>query len=63
MLESVTDAIIGDPVTYIPYHAEGNASHSDCEHGFITSVNDEYIFVRFSGCTSQACKPDQLMLG
>lgn len=54
---------IGDSVTYIPTHAEGDASHEDCQRGFITSVNHKYVFVRFNGCTSQACDPADLKLG
>jgi hypothetical protein len=50
----------GDLVRYVPYHAGGNVHHPDCENGRITSKNDHYVFVRFSGSTSQACKPDQL---
>lgn len=59
----------GDEVIYVPYHAEGNRKHTDCEWGRVSSVNDHYVFVRFNktvaklgweGTTSQGCKVDQL---
>ena len=54
----------GMAVIYVPYHAEGNRSHPDCERGVITSINatTETIFVRFGTSTnSQGCKADQLV--
>jgi len=59
----VTDEDIGSPVTYIPPHAQGDASHEAAEHGSISSYNDTYIFVRFNAPNGQACKPDQLVWG
>jgi hypothetical protein len=53
---------IGEWVTYIPDHALGVANHPDAEMGFITSVNENWVFVRFSGGTSQACNPVNLFL-
>jgi len=52
----------GQSVRYVPYHAEGDASHEDCENGIVTSTNAETqtVFVRFKGSTSEGCKPDQL---
>jgi len=58
-----SDFAIGDPVTYVPYHAHGDASHKDCERGHVTSTNERFVFVRFKGSTSEACKPDQLVRG
>jgi len=54
---------VGDPVTYVPDHAKGNAMHPDCERGHVTSVNTETqtVFVRFNGSTSAGCKPSQLI--
>ena len=37
----------GDRVAYIPYHANGNINHPDVEYGEVTSMNKEYVFVRF----------------
>lgn len=52
----------GHRVRYVPYHAQGDAQHPDCEDGVVTSVNDRYVFVRFAGRTqSQACRPSQLV--
>ena len=61
----------GRHVRYVPYHAQGNASHPDCENGVVTSVRTHspfdgspidppIIFVRFRGETSQGCYEDQL---
>lgn len=53
---------VGFAVIYVPYHAHGDTGHPDCELGEVTSTNEHYVFVRFSGdSTSQACKPDQLV--
>ena len=52
----------GDLVKYVPYHAAGNSHHPDCDTGKVTSLNSAFVFVRFSGSTSQACNPDQLRL-
>lgn len=62
-MDKPSDFEVGEPVTYVPYHADGNCSHKDCERGFVTSFNDTYVFVRFRGSTSEACKPDQLVRG
>jgi len=54
----------GERVVYVPYHADGDRSHPDCERGVVTSINDHYVFVQFKpGAVSQACKPDQLQKG
>jgi hypothetical protein len=58
---SVIDFHPGDHVRYVPYHAYGDHKHPDCENGKVTSTNEFYVFVRFRGETSQACKPDQLV--
>jgi hypothetical protein len=53
----------GQHVRYVPYHAEGDTSHEDCENGIVSSANAETqtVFVRFgTGDTAQGCKPDQL---
>lgn len=54
----------GQHVRYVPYHAEGDSSHPDCENGVVSSVNTntQTIFVRFGmGDTAQGCKADQLI--
>jgi len=38
---------VGDKVIYVPRHAKGDKSHTDCEYGEITSMNDLYYFVRY----------------
>lgn len=63
---------VGQHVRYVPYHAQGNAAHPDCENGIVTSIRthslldgqlfyEPVIFVRFRGETSQGCKADQLV--
>ena len=43
----ITEEHIGCPVTYIPTHANGNINHPDCEHGIISSFNEQNIRVRY----------------
>ena len=46
---------------YIPREAHGNLSHPSVEQGIVTSVNDQWVFVRFgSDATSKACSPRDL---
>lgn len=63
-------------IVYIPTHAKGNPEHPDCEYGFVTSQNDDYVFCRFwmkgqfshskmelrTKANSEACRPEDLML-
>lgn len=42
----------GDQVAYIPNHAEGDITHRDVELGFVTSINDKFVFVRYWSKTS-----------
>ncbi len=52
------------PVTYVPTHANGSASHPDSEPGTVREIRGEYVFVAFSGRgTAQACKAEQLVRG
>jgi len=37
----------GMEVLYVPHHAHGDKSHSDCEHGIVSSKNDTFVFVRY----------------
>ena len=54
---------IGAKVTYMPNHAEGNASHTDCEGGTISSWNDSFIFVNYCKGTNAATKAENLVWG
>ena len=48
---------IGSKVTYIPPHANGNASHKDSEGGRIKRWNDKFVFVQaFGSCTGRKIK-------
>lgn len=54
----ITDFTVGDPVTYIPNHANGDASHPDCERGHVSSIrdnDDKHIWVRFNSTSGQCC--------
>lgn len=62
----------GDRVIYVPMHAYGDRTHSDCGHGKVSSVSADgrTVFVRFDasvsrfgwdGTTSQACYPESLV--
>jgi len=43
----------GDKVRYIPNHANGDAQHPDCQNGVVSSVNNNWIFVKYDclACT------------
>lgn len=53
---------IGSKVTYVPNHANGNASHKDAEGGHIKSWNDTFIFVTYQSNT-KATRPQDLVWG
>lgn len=57
----VTEEHIGVLVTYIPPHADGNASHKDAERGYISSFNDYTVFVRFNAATGASCNTKNLV--
>lgn len=61
--DSLDDFKAGDRVRYVPYHANGDVRHADCQNGRVTSVNSHYVFVKFrpEGDTAEACLPDQLV--
>lgn len=57
------------PVIYIPTEANHNRNHPNCEHGFVSSVNARYVFVKscvdvmergWDNAPSRACDPNQL---
>lgn len=58
----LTEVHIGDPVTYIPRHANGNASHKNCERGTIKRWNDTFVFVQYVG-NVKATPPELLVFG
>ena len=59
----VTSEDIGSPVTYIPSHANGDASHSDCERGIISSFNEESIWIRYKAACGANTPPENLVWG
>lgn len=43
----LTEECVSSKVTYVPTHANGDASHPDAENGRIKSWNDEGVFVDY----------------
>jgi len=37
----------GMQIVYVPTHANGDLEHSDCEYGFVSSINDRFVFCRY----------------
>ncbi len=59
----------GDSVAYIPLHAAGDIGHEDVERGIVSSVSEQWVFVKFhasvsrlgwESATAQACDPAAL---
>ena len=58
----IKDAEMGMEVYYVPNHARGDVAHRDVERGVISSVNGDYIFVKFkTGTSGLACRPDNVV--
>ena len=52
---------LGEPVLYVPDHANNDDQHSDCEVGFISTVSEYGIWARFhDGDTGAKCEPHNL---
>lgn len=47
MKYTTSDFVNGEAVIYVPTHANGNLNHDHVEHGYVNSVNDTYVFVRY----------------
>lgn len=58
----LSDFKVGDAVVYKP---EGVQPGLALEDGIVTSVNDHYVFVRFTGmhpaAPGRACRPEDLI--
>ena len=53
-------------VTYVPLHAEGNASHKDCDRGVIITFSESLGTVGVLFCSSrtvQTVEPEYLVWG
>lgn len=63
--KKVTESNYLDPVTYIPSHADGDASHPDCEQGVIIEpVGIHSLRVLYcKGRTVQLTQPNDLVWG
>lgn len=44
----LVDAQPGMTVKYTPYHAKNDPNAKDVAYGIVSSVNDQYVFVKFS---------------
>ncbi len=63
----------GNLVRYVPSHAGGDKNHDDCQDGVVSSINGEYVFVKYDNLmctmitgdepyTAQATSPDDLVM-
>ena len=59
----LTEEHIGSKVTYIPPHANGDASHADAEGGTILRWNDRFVFVDFGKGTPASVASSLLVWG
>lgn len=60
---STEDFHVGMRVAYIPSHAKGRLGHPSIEHGIVSSINREFVFVRFENQKhAKACMPFQLVI-
>ena len=56
---TVKDFVVGEIVTYIPSYSTGHR-----EKGIVTSTNDRFVFVKYSGSwQSKATYPINLVKG
>ena len=58
-------------VVYVPHHAVNDINHPDCEWGQVSSVNEQFVFVKFYkqlarfgwlGTPGKAVIPDDLVV-
>lgn len=59
----LTHEDIGSKVTYVPTHADGNASHPDAEGGTISSWNEYCVFINYGTGTNKSTRPEDLVWG
>jgi len=43
----MNDFEVGDSVLYIPTHVYGDKTHPDCEHGVVSCVKGNRVWVRY----------------
>ena len=58
MKKKASDFTVGDPVTYVPNHANGDASHPDCKEGHVSTIKEgveDKIWVRFKAACGACC--------
>ena len=49
----------GIKVKYIPTHADGNSSHTDCQFGVVSSVNGYCVFVKYDNASCKMVTGDE----
>jgi len=54
----LTDIDVGDIVYYVPRHLDVKVENS--EKGFVTSIKDEKVWVKFNGPTGELTPVDSL---
>jgi|DEB0MinimDraft_6_1074348.scaffolds.fasta_scaffold00348_15 hypothetical protein len=57
-IKKASEYKVGDPVTYVPHHANGDASHPDCESGIVSTIREgveDRLWVKFKSSVSQCC--------
>lgn len=48
LIEAAMKLKPGEPIIYVPNHANGNPMHPDCERGYVERVADNgVVFCRF----------------
>jgi len=48
----------GDLVRYIPSYAK-DSSHTDCENGVVSSINDTFVFVKYDNSICKMVTGDE----
>lgn len=49
----------GTRVIYIPWHANGDSTHKDCQHGIVSSVQKNFVFVKYDTSYWKKTDPDE----
>lgn len=73
MSKLTSDFKHGMRVLYVPSHIRGKTTNADCKRGIVSSVNDEFVFVKYdcAACkmltgdepyTAQATLPENLWI-
>lgn len=47
-------------VMYVPHHVDNNLQHPDCKVGYISSITDTGIWIRFNSINGEKTNPKDL---